>query len=465
MNSKLGLTDVSILFVLATLAGCGGGGDGGGSTAAPPPNSGGGTGGGATPKAWGTATIIETDNAGSASSPQIAIDANGNALAVWMQSDGTRDNIWSNRYSAGTGWGTAALIETDNAGAYNPQIAIDANGNALAVWTQSDGTRDNIWSNRYTAGTGWGTAALIETDNAGAAQYPQIAIDASGNALAVWHQFDGTSTNICSNRYTAGTGWGTAVLIETDNAGTAAFPKIAMDANGNALVVWRQFDGTRDNIWSNRYTDGTGWGTAALIETDNAASASGPQIAIDTNGNALAVWQQAGGTGESIWSNRYTAGIGWGTAAVIQINAGPAYSPQIAIDASGNALAVWWQSGGTRLNIWSNRYSAGTGWGTAALIETDNAGMFSNPPFSPEIAFDATGNALAVWLAPDGTRSNIWSNRYTAGTGWGTAALIETDNVGNAGRPQIVIDTNGNALAVWQQYDGTRDNIWSNRFQ
>ena len=413
MNSKLGLTDVSILFVLATLAGCGGGGDGGGSTAAPPPNSGGGTGGGATPKAWGTATIIETDNAGSASSPQIAIDANGNALAVWMQSDGTRDNIWSNRYSAGTGWGTAALIETDNAGAYNPQIAIDANGNALAVWKQSDGTRDNIWSNRYTAGTGWGTA----------------------------------------------------VLIETDNAGTAAFPKIAMDANGNALVVWRQFDGTRDNIWSNRYTDGTGWGTAALIETDNAASASGPQIAIDTNGNALAVWQQAGGTGESIWSNRYTAGIGWGTAAVIQINAGPAYSPQIAIDASGNALAVWWQSGGTRLNIWSNRYSAGTGWGTAALIETDNAGMFSNPPFSPEIAFDATGNALAVWLAPDGTRSNIWSNRYTAGTGWGTAALIETDNVGNAGRPQIVIDANGNALAVWQQYDGTRDNIWSNRFQ
>ncbi len=32
---------------------------------------------------------------------------------------------------------TAALIETD------------ASGNALALWYQSDGTRTNIWANRY----------------------------------------------------------------------------------------------------------------------------------------------------------------------------------------------------------------------------------------------------------------------------------------------------------------------------
>ena len=69
---------------------------------------------------------------------------------MWAQFDGTRNNIWANRYTAGTGWGTAALIETNNAGsADSPQVAINANGNALAVWRQSDGTRDNIWANRY----------------------------------------------------------------------------------------------------------------------------------------------------------------------------------------------------------------------------------------------------------------------------------------------------------------------------
>jgi len=42
---------------------------------------------------------------------------------------------------------------------------------------------------------------LIETDNVGDAFVPQIAVDGSGNALAVWHQFDGTVFNIWANRF------------------------------------------------------------------------------------------------------------------------------------------------------------------------------------------------------------------------------------------------------------------------
>ena len=60
------------------------------------------------------------------------------------------------------------------------------------------------------------------------------------------------------------------------------------------------------------------------------------------------------------------------------------------------------------MNIVANRYTVGTGWGTAALIETDNAGHATGS----EIAFDVSGNAMAVWLQSDGTRYNIWANRY-----------------------------------------------------
>ena len=412
---------------------------------------------------WGVAELVEVDNPGTASSPQIAFDANGNALAVWYQRDGTRYDIWSNRYEAGTGWGTPELIETDNAGdADSPQIAFDVNGNALAVWRQDDGMRYNIWSNRYEAGTGWGTAVLIEADDAGPASSPQIAFDINGNALAVWRQNDGIRWNIWSNRYESGTGWGTAVLIETEDAGSAESPQIAIDANGNALAVWSQSDGTRYNIWSNRYEAGTGWGTAVLIEADDVDQAFNPQIAIDANGNALAVWSQSDGTRYNIWSNRYEAGTGWGMPELIETdNAANALIPQIAIDANGNALAVWRQNDGIRWNIWSNRYEAGTGWGAAVLIETDNAGDADRP----QIAIDANGNALAVWIQSDGARNNILSNRYVAGTGWGAPELIETDNAGGADRPQIAIDAYGRALAVWQQSDGTRVNIWSNRFE
>ena len=58
-----------------------------------------------------------------------------------------------------------------------------------------------LYANRYTANTGsWGTEALIGNGN-GSVFQPQIAIDGEGNAIAVWHQFDGTHGNIHANRF------------------------------------------------------------------------------------------------------------------------------------------------------------------------------------------------------------------------------------------------------------------------
>ena len=100
--------------------------------------------------AWGTAAPIETGDSGDGSGPQIAIDSTGNGLLVWEGNDGTRSNIWAIRYVPGTGWDTPAPIETDDSGdANNPQVAVDSGGNAIAVWAQSDGTRYNIWANRF----------------------------------------------------------------------------------------------------------------------------------------------------------------------------------------------------------------------------------------------------------------------------------------------------------------------------
>ncbi len=407
-------------------------------------------------KAWGSAELIETDNAGNAYRPQIAIDNNGNAIAVWLQHDGTRWNIRANRFD-GTSWGSAELIETNNAGdAFDPQIAVDGNGNALAVWAQSDGTRNNIWANRFD-GTSWGSAVLIETNNAGNAFAPQIAADNNGNALAVWQQSDGTRFNIWAKRFD-GTSWGSATLISTNNAIGGFVPRIAFDNNGNALAVWRQFGGTPiiSSIWANRF-DGTSWGSAELIENNNAGDGWEPQIAFDNNGNALAVWQQFDGpqgdpsSRDGIWANRFD-GTSWGSAEQIDTNnARGTFGQQIAFDNNGNALAVWQQGDG----IWANRFD-GTSWGIAELIETNNAVNASRP----QIAVDSNGNALAVWHQSDG----IGANRFD-GTSWGSAELIATSIVSGADSPQIAFDNNGNALAVWGQSDGTRLNIWANRFE
>ena len=375
-------------------------------------------------------------------------DLSGNPLVT--------DYNWSFTTTDGV-WGAPALIESDNVGgAFSPQIAFDNSGNAIAVWEQSDGSRYNIWANRFD-GRDWGTAALLESDNAGAAFSPQIAFDNSGNAIAVWEQSDGSRYNIWVNRFD-GSGWGTAMLLESDNTGHAGAPQIAVDNNGNAIAVWRQFDGSRYSIWANRF-DGSGWSGAERLESDNTGNASAPQIAVDNNGNALAVWFQSDGFRNNIWANRFD-GSGWGTAVLLESdNAGSAYAPQIAFDNSGNAIAVWAQYDGSRNNIWANRFD-GSGWGTAALLESDNAGAAS----MAQIAVDNSGNAIAVWFQSDGTRNNIWANRFD-GSGWGTAALLESDDAGDASFPQIAVGSSGNALAVWSQSDGSGYNIWANRFE
>lgn len=414
---------------------------------------------------WTDPELIQTDNTGGAINPQIAVTPDRDAIAVWAQSDSTRYNIWSNYYTTGVGWGTATPIETDGTGdIYDVRIAVDRNSNAIAVWEQSDGTRENIWSNYYTSGAGWGIATLIENEDSGYASAPRIAIDNNGNAIAVWYQYDGAHTNIWSNRYTSGIGWGSAELLDSDNAGNALFPQVAIDNEGNAFAVWYQYGGTAPDGWSiysSHYTNGVGWDNAAIINTINGEDASAPQVVADSAGNAIAIWTQSDGTRNSIWSNRYTVQTGWGTAILIENDNGDALFPQIANDRDGNAIAIWIQHDGTRFNVWSNRYVVDVGWSTPILIESENAGSADGP----QISADDDGNAIAIWYQHSGTQENIWSNRYAVGAGWGSATLIETHSSGNAITPQIAVDLSGSSIAIWGKYDGTYNNIYSCRFE
>ena len=412
-------------------------------------------------KAWQTAGPIENNDAAPLT-PQIVANASGNAVAVWTQLAGTLTKVWGNYYTPGAGWGTTVPIHTDTTGnASAPTVAIDAQGNALAVWVQtfSNGTR-YLEASRYSGG-GWSGAGSVETDNIGDASEPQIAFDANGNALVVFTRLGKISAVV---RRAGSFSWDREVNIEPGNPATiASRPRIAVNASGNALAVWEESLIDTRAVMSNRYTAGSGWGTATVIGV-SPDTAKAPQIGIDAQGNGIAVWYVYDGAVTDILSNRYTAGSGWGTARSITTDKTHEVAPpQIAIDANGNALAIWGQSNGLYTAIWWTRYT-GSGWSAAAQIDSPLVATLDS---LPQIAVYPNGNAVAVWTrfrSSDGP-SNIVSSRYTAGGSWSSVAPIETDNKGDASAPQIAVDANGNASAVWQQNDGTRDNIMSNRFE
>ncbi|MBI4564369.1 MAG: hypothetical protein HY716_06720 [Planctomycetes bacterium] len=118
--------------------------------------------------------------------------------------------------------------------------------------------------------------------------------------------------------------------------------------------------------------------------------------------------------------------------------------------------ACWHEGGGG-----FKRAPVGPFWRPADPITADNAGN----AFNPEVAVDSDGNATAVWTSFDGVRSKLWSNRYTLGEGWGAAVLIETNVNGGALTPQVVADFKGSVTVVWQQADGFRARLWSVRYE
>jgi hypothetical protein len=413
-------------------------------------------------KSWTGPVLVETYNAGNAYYPQVAMDRDGNAMAVWQQSDGTipvRYDIWANRYDRDAGWGQAELVEWDNAGsAIVPQVAMDRDGNAMAVWQQSDGTGHNIMANRYVKGHGWGVAELIESaaDNAFS---PQVAMDERGNAIALWQQNGSPYSDVWSNRYERGVGWGVAMLMETNNVGDAQNPQVAMDGQGNAIALWQEHDGTRENIVAKGYLYGTGWGSNENLETGSGAAIN-PHIALNDSGNAMAVWQQYDGTRYNIMANRHVAGSGWGGAALIETGTGAAEYPRIALDGQGNAMAVWRQVDGAYYRIRANRYSTSASWGDSSPLE-----MGIGNAFSPRIVMDRAGNALAVWHQYNGSINNVWTNKYSPSLEWSIGSLFEDDDAGYAEAPQVAMDFQGNAVVVWHHDDGDRYNILAKHYR
>jgi hypothetical protein len=118
-------------------------------------------------------------------------------------------------------------LGTDVAYVINLQISTDNNGNAVAVWqvvTYDSAYHSSIYANHLSAGV-WGTAQKINTGS-GFADLPQVSMDNNGNAIAVWQQIDSSGHNrIYANRYSAGA-WGMSKLLDTAT-GEAASPQIA----------------------------------------------------------------------------------------------------------------------------------------------------------------------------------------------------------------------------------------------
>lgn len=130
------------------------------------------------------------------------------------------------------------------------------------------------------------------------------------------------------------------------------------------------------------------------------AASSNHSIGMDSNGNAVSVWQTYTFDGTIIQANTLEFSMGWGTPVTISLSESAA-EPKIAVIANGtytSAVAIWLETNGGVTSLYGAMMPyIETGWTTAAQISTNGEDVQNEYTISVNENFDV----IATWAAYD----------------------------------------------------------------
>jgi Fibronectin type III domain len=354
----------------------------------------------------------------------LAVDANGNVVAVWVDRLGGVVQVARYTNSSGT-WTPAVPLSNSAEEVYEPRVAASAAGDAVAVWEGRNAYLGplHVTVAHYAVATGTWSNPVELAPNASSAD---IVVDDLGNAIAVWSE---ETRVVKAARYDAsGARW----LPPIELASPALRPQVVIDRAGNATVVWQGNGG----VESARYVASTSSWTAT---TSVARLAYAPEIAVDGSGNVIAIVQTPSRllatwnrVGSATWSSPVDVAILTDFAVV-----------EVATDAAGNAVVacvehIDFDSPGPLRTAFYD--VASDSWSAATIVA----------PFVywfPKIAVDPAGNATMVWST---AAPRLQIARRPPGGQW----TILTGPLWSLDQPQVAVDQRGNVTVLWGRFEG-----------
>jgi PKD domain len=315
-----------------------------------------------------------------------------------------------------------------------PKVAIDPAGNIAIIWIHDIGAPRVLQATIRPAGAATWPNANDLSGMPLQIKNHAVALDAGGNAVAVWAQRDSNTFYVVGDlRPAAGGVWLAPVALSTIAADTSAGPALALVPSGEALVAWIDSGALRvvrgnasTGVWDQPQTPAAG-GTNSETDVDVALSPAGDAIAIWSWQNVVhAAFRPAGGN----WS---------AVADVGAASSGPSHV-QAAISNAGG-VAVVWRDGNSLKGAGRSR-STGK-WTAPRTIATNVAQS------GAVLAMNGAGNAAAVW--PNGTTGAIRGAIRPAGSAWQPSVRVSEPASSD---PAVVIDSASRAVAVWNRTSG-----------
>jgi hypothetical protein len=209
-----------------------------------------------------------------------------------------------------------------------------------------------------------------------------------------------------------------------------------VNAAGDAVVVWAQSEtGGRVVQASHRPASSGAWSVPVALSAPGAELEA--DVAVNAAGDAVAVWSRAG-----IEAAFKPAGGGWASASAAAVSASPAQRavPDVGLDPAGNAVAVWIEGGVVR--------TAARSRSTAAWSVPEN--LSAAGATQARVAVDPRGNAVAVWI--DAGRTARAALRPAAAGRWLAAVALSAAGAATSDL-ELAVDGAGSAVAVWNRGD------------
>lgn len=334
---------------------------------------------------------------------KIGVDQLGNAVAVWEENDGSSSVVKASLLPFDGIWSIPIEISAHSNHAnqfvqisMNPEIAMAPSGYAVVIWQKNDDDSQSIiQSTALQFGEDWSSPIDISQSLFG--PFHHISIDSSGNAVAIWidSNQEKTMTQVATLPHKGK--WSIPITLSKDIS--IGQSQVAINPSGYAVAVWTESrDLGHDDIvlYASTMQFGGNWSTP--VEIAKSVSLIPIEVAIDLNGNAIVVWgtetidrstRELPFPSENILYSSYLPHLGKPTKREAISEKGEyAYSPRVVFDGSGNAFIVW----NNHWAIQAARRPFEGKWSDHKTLSdrTQNE--------QPQICVDSTGYAVVNWI-------------------------------------------------------------------
>jgi len=230
---------------------------------------------------------------------------------------------------------------------YN-SVAMDWAGNFVAVWTDNRNVHNDVWMQRFDSdGNPIGENQKVNDDLGTDDQSSsRVAMDKDGNFIVVWHDNRDGDYNIYAQRFnSSGNPVGFNFKIN-DDPGVArqVSPSIGMDSNGNFVVAWIDGRDGGQDIYAQRFNDTATTMGANLRVNEDAYTITGSghmNVSMSDAGIFGVVWTTDEGDTSCQLCVTFFNWVTGESIVPTSVVATNVYWPHIGMDSTGISTIIW----------------------------------------------------------------------------------------------------------------------------